>query len=188
MAAWPPGPPAWQQGGPAWQPDTAAWQPGQPAGPAGPQPWQQGVAAWPPGQPPWQPGAAAWGAGLPADAVTAGRASRRPILIAAGTVVAVVAIVVAIVVIKVTSGSSGHAPAARYPRGALPASVMAEITAVPVSTLNAVGSGSVFSYAPTGVAKVSGSALTSGGKPEMLYIGAEWCSFCGTMRWSVAMA
>jgi hypothetical protein len=74
------------------------------------------------------------------------------------------------------------------PKGALPASVMAAITGVPASTLNAIGSGSVFSYAPTGVAKVSGLALTSGGKPEMLYIGAEWCSFCGTMRWSVAVA
>jgi Protein kinase domain/Domain of unknown function (DUF929) len=186
--AWPQDAHAWQQGAPAWQPDTVGWQPGSPAGPPGPQAWQPGAANWQPGGPAWQPGAATWGAGLPADAVTApGRASRRPILIAVGAVVVVVAIVVTVVVIKLSPGSPVRA-ASHYPKGALPPNVMAEITGVPVGTLDAVGSGSAFSYDPTGLKTVSGSALTSGGKPEMLYIGAEWCDLCGTMRWAVAVA
>src|SRR6202042_790203 len=31
-------------------------------------------------------------------------------------------------------------------------------------------------------------ALTSGGKPEMLYIGAEFCPYCGAERWAMAQA
>src|SRR5215471_17073708 len=34
----------------------------------------------------------------------------------------------------------------------------------------------------------SGAPLTSGGKPEMLYIGAEYCPYCAAMRWSMAVA
>ena len=34
----------------------------------------------------------------------------------------------------------------------------------------------------------SGAALTSGGKPQMLYIGAEFCPYCAAMRWSMAIA
>jgi Protein kinase domain/Domain of unknown function (DUF929) len=201
--AWQPGAPTWQrdnpawrQDNPAWQPGTAAWQPGPPAGPPGPQAgspgpqaWQPGAPTWQPGPPVWQQGAATWGAGFPADAVTtAGRASRRPILIAAGAVVVVVAVVVAVVVIKLNPGSSGQPPAARYPKGALPANVMADITGVPVSTLDAVGEGSVPSYSSNALKAVSGTALVSGGKPELLYIGAEWCYLCAAMRWPVAVA
>ena len=35
---------------------------------------------------------------------------------------------------------------------------------------------------------ISGAPLASGGKPEMLYIGAEFCPFCAAMRWSMAVA
>jgi thiol-disulfide isomerase/thioredoxin len=35
---------------------------------------------------------------------------------------------------------------------------------------------------------VTGPALASGGKPEMLYIGAEYCPYCAAMRWSMAVA
>src|SRR5579875_3036502 len=31
--------------------------------------------------------------------------------------------------------------------------------------------------------KISGSPLTSGGKPEMFYLGAEYCPYCGFERW-----
>jgi hypothetical protein len=76
----------------------------------------------------------------------------------------------------------------------LPASVVKDITGVPASTLNAVGLGSVPSFmavdeggAPP-LTKISGKPLTSGGKPEMLYIGAEFCPFCGAERWAMAVA
>jgi Domain of unknown function (DUF929) len=113
---------------------------------------------------------------------------RRRILLAGGAVVVVVAIVVAIVVIRLNSGSSAQAPSGSTTGTLLPASVMKDVTGVPVSTLDAVGEDSVFSYNPAPVTKVSGTALTSGGKPEMLYIGAEFCPYCAAMRWSMAVA
>jgi thiol-disulfide isomerase/thioredoxin len=38
------------------------------------------------------------------------------------------------------------------------------------------------------VKTVTGPALVSGGKPEMLYIGAEWCPYCAAERWAMAVA
>ena len=35
---------------------------------------------------------------------------------------------------------------------------------------------------------VKGRLLTSGGKPEVLYIGADWCPFCATERWPLVVA
>jgi len=34
----------------------------------------------------------------------------------------------------------------------------------------------------------TGAPLTSGGKPQMLYIGAEFCPYCAATRWSMAIA
>jgi thiol-disulfide isomerase/thioredoxin len=68
--------------------------------------------------------------------------------------------------------------------GPLPAGVQAKLT-VPASTLAAVGIGS----SSTQLLKpVTGPALASGGKPEMLYIGAEWCPYCAAERWPMAVA
>ena len=107
---------------------------------------------------------------------------RRRILLASGAVVVVVAIVLAIVLSKVLGGSTTPSgPAAEQ----LPASVQAKIMTVPVSTLTSVGVGST----QAGSFKLgSGPTLTSGGKPEMLYIGAEWCPFCAAERWAMAVA
>jgi thiol-disulfide isomerase/thioredoxin len=120
---------------------------------------------------------------------------RRRVLITAGSVVAVLAIVVAFVVIKVSGNNNSSSSGSGGVTGTvLPASVAKNITGVPASTLNTVGLGSVLSYmtaaeggAPP-INKVSNTALTSGGKPEMLYIGAEYCPYCAAMRWGMAIA
>ena len=108
---------------------------------------------------------------------------RRRILIASGSIIAVIAVVVAFIVIKAnnkpaTSSSNG-------PTGSALASVVSKVTNVPASTLDKVGSGSF-----TGkIQQVSGgTALTSGGKPEMLYMGAEYCPYCAAERWSMIVA
>ena len=62
------------------------------------------------------------------------------------------------------------------------------ITGVPASALATVGKGSVLQFNPAPIIKVTGPALTSNGKPEMLYIGAEYCPYCAAMRWSMAVA
>jgi thiol-disulfide isomerase/thioredoxin len=107
-------------------------------------------------------------------------AERRRRLIAISGITVVVLVVVAIVVFfelnkKSQAGSSN---------GALPASVQSNLS-VPASTLAAVGIGS---SATQYFKPATGPLLVSGGKPEMLYIGAEWCPFCAAERWAMAVA
>ena len=120
---------------------------------------------------------------------------RRRALITAGSVIVVIAIVVVFVVIKVSSNNNSSSSGSNSVTGtALPASVVKNVTTVPASTLNSVGLGSVPSFmaaneggAPA-LTKISDTPLTSGGKPEMLYIGAEFCPYCAAERWSMAVA
>src|SRR5690242_21709297 len=111
---------------------------------------------------------------------------RRRILIAAGAILAVVAIVVVIIVVKPGS-NSGTNTASNGPTGAALASVVSDVTSVPASTLDKVkdGSGEV----TTKPAAISGGTpLTANGKPEMLYMGAEYCPYCAAERWSMIVA
>jgi thiol-disulfide isomerase/thioredoxin len=110
---------------------------------------------------------------------------RRRLFITGGSVLAVIAIVVAFIIVK--SMSSPATPPSAAARTPLPASVAKNVTSVPPSTLAAVGKGSVITSTPP-VTKVTGPPLTSNGKPEMLYIGAEYCPYCAAMRWSMAVA
>ncbi len=68
---------------------------------------------------------------------------------------------------------------------AAPASVVAAITHVPQSTLDTVGGGAA-NYPPQ--ALTNATKLTSNGKPEVLYIGAEYCPYCALERWSLVGA
>jgi len=62
--------------------------------------------------------------------------------------------------------------------------IVATVAAVPQATTEQVGKGIVTAVPlPT-----NGKALTSGGKPELLYIGAEFCPYCAAERWSLANA
>ena len=112
---------------------------------------------------------------------------RNRILITGGSTLAVLVIVLAFVIVKVSQGSGGSASSGRTP---LPAGVASQITGVPATTLDKVGKGAVpaFTQGKPPFAPGSGPALTSGGKPEMLYIGAEYCPYCAAMRWSMAVA
>ncbi len=120
---------------------------------------------------------------------------RRRIMIVGGSVVVVVAVVIALVVYAANKKSPPPAASNNGVSGAvLPASVVSDITSVPASTLAKVGGGSVGSWmsnneggAPP-LTAVSDTPLKSGGKPEMLYIGAEYCPYCAAMRWAMAVA
>lgn len=107
---------------------------------------------------------------------------RRQTLIAGGSVLAVLAIVVVFVVIKTVGGkSSGGATG-----GTSQPAVVSAVTSVPAATLEAVGKGS---SNPKMMVPLSGApALTSGGKPQVLYMGAEYCPFCATERWAMLNA
>ncbi|HYZ57607.1 MAG TPA: DUF929 family protein [Streptosporangiaceae bacterium] len=107
---------------------------------------------------------------------------RNRVLLASGAVVVVIAVVVALIVVK--AGSNTAEPSGNGPTGAALASVVSDTTSVPASTLDAVGAGSATAK-PT---PVSGPPLTSGGKPEVLYIGAEYCPYCAFERWGMIVA
>ena len=109
---------------------------------------------------------------------------RNRLLIAGGAVIAVVAIVVAFVVIKANSNSNSSSSASEYPTGSELSSIVDKVTSVPESTLRAVGAGIVAAKPQS----ISGPLLRSGGKPEMLYMGAEYCPYCAAERWAMIVA
>jgi len=113
---------------------------------------------------------------------------RNRIMITAGSTLVVLVIVAAFIVIKLSQGSPSSSSA--NGRTLLPASVSSQVTGVPAATLNKVGAGAVpaFTQGRQAFTAGTGAPLTSGGKPQMLYIGAEFCPYCAATRWSMAIA
>jgi thiol-disulfide isomerase/thioredoxin len=109
---------------------------------------------------------------------------RRRLFITAGSVLGVIVIVVSFIVFKALKPPPA-AQAGGTTGTALPASVINDITNVPASTLAAVGKGSTGTRT---VIPITGTPLTSGGKPEVVYIGAEYCPYCAAERWAMAVA
>jgi hypothetical protein len=115
--------------------------------------------------------------------------ARRRMLIAGGSVVAVLAVVVGLVLAKALSKPPAPAAGKTAAASATSSSAVAsEITSVPASVLNSVGAGPTGSSQVSALVPVSGTTLTSGGKPEMLYVGAEYCPFCAAERWAMVVA
>ncbi len=110
------------------------------------------------------------------------KAEQRRRMFLLGGITVVLLAVIGVIIGVALSGSKPKQAA--ITTGPLPASVQANLT-VPASTLTKVGAGSALSSA---LRPVTGTALTSGGKPEMLYIGAEWCPYCAAERWAMAVA
>jgi hypothetical protein len=110
------------------------------------------------------------------------REKRRRMVAIGGITIALLAVLGIIIGAVVHNGNKTKQAGASS--GALPAGVQANLT-VPVSVLAQVGLGSASAQALT---PANGAALTSGGKPEMLYIGAEWCPYCAAERWAMAVA
>jgi thiol-disulfide isomerase/thioredoxin len=115
------------------------------------------------------------------------RQQRNRIYIAGGSIFAV--IIVAVVV--VLFGVNHKAPANNTSTltGAALTSVVNQVTSVPASTLDAVGTGSGdVNGGSSPIIPLKGSGLTSGGHPEMLYMGAEYCPYCAAERWPMIVA
>ena len=110
---------------------------------------------------------------------------RRRILIASGSILVVIAVVVAFIVVKANNKPSGDS--SNGPTGSALASVVSKVTNVPASTLDKIGDGGG-SFTGKIPPVNGGTPLTSGGKPEMLYMGAEYCPYCAAERWSMIVA
>jgi hypothetical protein len=110
---------------------------------------------------------------------------RNRLLLAGGAIVVVVAIVVSFVVFQGSSGP-GKGAVPKAPSGSALTQLITQTTTVPQATLDKVGNGGgEVTSKPT---SISGAPpLTSGGKPEMLYLGAEYCPFCAAERWAMVV-
>ena len=115
------------------------------------------------------------------------RERRNRMFIAGGSILGVVVIVVAFLFFKTLNhGTPASASSGSAAGTALPASVVKDITGVPASTLTSVGAGTAGAKSVTMVS--SAKTLTAGGKPEVLYIGAQYCPYCAAERWAMAVA
>ena len=117
------------------------------------------------------------------------RQQRNRIYIAGGSIFAVIIVVIVVVLVGVNhSTSTGTALAP--PTGAALTKVVDEVTSVPGSVQDQVGTGSgaVNGGSSPIIPLKGGTALTSGGKPEVLYMGAEYCPFCAAERWGMILA
>ena len=112
---------------------------------------------------------------------------RRRILIASGSVVVVLAIVLVFVIVKLNGKPAASAQGvSNGPTGSSLAAVVNKVTSVPASTLDTVGAGGgAVTGKPT---TISGTTLTENGKPEMFYLGAEYCPYCAAERWAMIVA
>jgi hypothetical protein len=99
---------------------------------------------------------------------------------------AAVGAVVVVVLVMVVLSVSNHEQAPPTPGTSGAGTVIAAVTSVPASALDAVGAGEGIS-SPARIA-AGAPAVTLDGKPEVLYIGAEYCPFCASERWPTVIA
>jgi hypothetical protein len=129
---------------------------------------------------------------------------RRRIYLAGGSILVVVIVVLAFVLVKLNSnGTAGTS--SNGPTGTALSKVVNNVTSVPTTVTDKVAGGAIptamFVSAPTAsdvtsmaqtdgsyFATVDGPALTQNGKPEVLFVGSEYCPFCAAQRWSMVNA
>jgi hypothetical protein len=119
-----------------------------------------------------------------ARAAEARAARRRNVMVGGGSIIAVVVVIGAIVAYglahkKKTVAGSGNP--------VVPAS--ATVTAGLSKAAAATAALTNLSAVTGPPSRLTGAALTgAGGKPEVLYIGAEYCPYCAVTRWPLAVA
>jgi hypothetical protein len=112
------------------------------------------------------------------------RRNQRLIAILASAVVVVV--IVVLVLVKVAGG--GSSINADVSRPVTPAQ-LERLSSLPTGALVAMAdlAGTTSINPPTNLPP-GATVLTNGGKPEILYVGAEYCPFCAAERWPLVMA
>ena len=97
---------------------------------------------------------------------------------------ALVIVLIAVALIVTSSNSASQQSLAPYINAQVPQSVVSKLL-IPASVSNKIGIGSA-QYYPK---QISGyGSLASGGKPEILYIGANYCPYCAVTRWGMIIA
>ncbi len=96
---------------------------------------------------------------------------------------AAIVIIFAVLVYLNTSGRSPSSNVTAYIGKRVPQALISELN-VPSSISNKIVEGTVGQF-PT---SVSAPPLNNGTKPEVLYIGAEYCPYCAVTRWGLIIA
>ena len=97
----------------------------------------------------------------------------------------VLVIVIVVVIVSVTGGGGGK-PSSAIDYSPAAAGVVSDVSNVPLSTFDQVKVPSGAASAPKVISKAT--PLILGGKPEILYMGDEWCPYCGAARWAMVVA
>lgn len=98
-----------------------------------------------------------------------------------GTIATIAVVAAVIAVIAINSGGSQ-----KNDRVAASPTVVDSLTSVTPATLTTVAGGGTTPLAKP--AKSTDAALSVDGKPELLYVGAEFCPFCAAERWAMVQA
>lgn len=109
---------------------------------------------------------------------------RRIVVVTSVTVVVALIAGGALALVGLVSGNGGGSTTASDSQ-ALPAAIASEVTNVPASVLDKIGAEDASVVVPTAI---SAPALTANGKPQILYVGAEYCPYCATERWPMVVA
>ena len=101
----------------------------------------------------------------------------------------VLAVVIIVLIATLSPGGKTSAKG-QLPTVAAPASVVNAVTNIPASTFGAAGKNSpAVSTQDALVALPSSVApVKSGGKPEIVYMGANYCPYCAAFRWPFVIA
>lgn len=100
----------------------------------------------------------------------------------------VIALFATLVIAKAAAGhraATSSAAAGALAGASATADVVARATTVPPAVYAAVGTGGTAAQAEP---VPGGKALSIGGKPEILYLGAEYCPYCAAQRWPLVLA
>lgn len=105
---------------------------------------------------------------------------RRRLIIAGSAVVGVIVVVAALVIASIFAPKSG--PKTSSP---LDPAVATTLSSIPASTFDTVARGEGVDNPPKAI---TSDARTKDGKPNLLFVGAEYCPYCAAERWPLTVA
>ncbi len=111
----------------------------------------------------------------------AGTGGRRKLYIGIAVVILIVA-----GLLLFTQGGHASAPLTAYDNAVVSVSFLSRLN-VPSNISNSIGIGTAEYLRVLSKIK-NATALSSGGRPEVLYIGADYCPFCAAERWALIIA
>ncbi len=120
------------------------------------------------------------------------RRRQRQMWLTGGAIAVVIVVVAVFVIIKLTGGTGTTTAASTDPAAASTAN--AAVTTALYDKYTAATPAALAAAAnnyKTGISYptlINGKPVSATGKPEVLYIGAEYCPYCATERWAMVLA